>query len=467
MKVNSASWLKNKTIIVFGLGLHGGGLALANWLYKNGAKVLVSDKKTATELKSTIRKLKIPKKNVYLGREPSLSWLKVADLILQNPGVPKDHFFIVAAKKKKIPIYNEATLFFSLVNKPLIAITGSKGKSTTTHLLGLICKNYNKNTLVGGNIKINPMFSLIDKIKDNSLIILELSSWQLEGLAAIRKSPHISLLTNITPEHLNRYKSFNEYVQAKFLIFKYQHPNDIAVLNLDDPVSYQLSKKITNQIFFYSRKKKVKQGVYLSKNKIYFKIKNKTEFILHKKDIKLPGLHNLENILGAILVAKILNIPNAIISKVVKAYHGFPSRFETIRRFKGITFINDTTATAPIATISALKTLPRPSILLAGGSSKGLPVGELAKIIKQKTKFCFLFTGQGSEELLRELRKIKYPEKKLFLNYSQMNQIVNDAYKHATTGDIIILSPGFASFANFKNEFDRGDQFNYYVRKLK
>lgn len=467
MKVNLESWLKNKTVLVFGLGLHGGGLALANWLYKNGAKVLVSDKKSVSELKTSIYKLKIPKKNIFLGKEPLLKWLDNVDLILQNPGVPSDHFFITAAKKKKIPIYNEATLFFSLVEKPIIAITGSKGKSTTTHLLGLICKSYRPETLVGGNIKINPMFQLIDKIKNNSIIVLELSSWQLEGLQTIKKSPHIALLTNITPEHLNRYKSFNDYIQAKYLIFKYQLPNDIAILNLDDPVSYKLSTKIKSQIYFYSRKKQVKQGVYIYKDKIYFKNKNKIEFVLNKQDIILPGLHNLENVLGAILTAKILGVPNEIIKKVIKKYRGFSSRFETIRKFNGVTFINDTTATAPIATISALKTLPQKSILLAGGSSKNLPVADLAKIIKQKTKYCFLFTGQGSDQLLAELKKIKYPKNKLFTNYKQMKNIVSEALSHAKPGDTILLSPGFASFANFKNEFDRGEQFNNFVKNLK
>ncbi len=467
MMVNLESWLKNKKIIVFGLGLHGGGLTLANWLYKQGADVLVTDKKTDQALQQSVKKLIIPQKNIFLGQEPVLSWLDKADLILKNPGVPNDHFFIKAAEKIKIPIYNEAGLFFSMVENPILAITGSKGKSTTTHLLGLICSSYHKNTLVGGNIKINPMFNLINKIDENSKIILELSSWQLEGLKIIKKSPHISLLTNITPEHLNRYKSFSEYVQAKFLIFKYQLPEDIALLNQDDPVSKKLARSIKSEIFWYSRKKIVKRGVYLEKGKIYFKQGRKREFIINRKDIILPGDHNLENILGAILAAKILNIPNKFIVKVVRKYRGFSNRFEVIRKWKGITFINDTTATAPVATIAALKTLSKKSILLAGGSSKDLPVEFLAKIIKKKTKFCFLFSGLGSEQLIKALQKIKYPANKLFINYESMKEIVFAARQYAKSGDIIILSPGFASFANFKNEFDRGDQFNKIVKKLK
>lgn len=465
--VNTDGWLKNKTVIVFGLGLHGGGLALANWLYKQKVNVLVTDKKSVKDLLPSVKKLIIPQKNIFLGQEPNTNWLKKTDLVLQNPGVPNNHSFLVAAKKRKIPIYNEATLFFSLIKQPIIGITGSKGKSTTTNLLGLICRAYEADSLVGGNIKINPMFSLIEKIKPESKIILELSSWHLEGLQTIKKSPHISLLTNITPEHLNRYKSFNDYIEAKFQIFKYQTQKDFAILNLNDQVSKKIAQRINSKIYWYSRSKAVRQGVYLSKGKIYFKEKNKIEFILNKKNLILPGLHNLENILGAILAAKILKIPNKFIAKVVKNYQGFASRFEVIRKQRGIVFINDTTATAPIATIAALQTIPKKSILLAGGSSKGLPVDDLAKVIKLKTKFCFLFSGQGSEELILALKKINYPDNRLFTNYSQMKKIVLDSYQLAKSGDTILLSPGFASFSNFKNEFDRGDQFKKIVKKIK
>ncbi len=467
MTVNSAAWLKNKRVLVFGLGVHGGGLTLANWLQRQGAKVTVTDKKTAAVLKPSIKQLIIPSKNIILGQEPKLGLLSKIDLIIQNPGVPNNHFFLQAAKAKGILIYNEATLFFLLVNQPILAITGSKGKSTTTHLLGEICSKFYPDTLVGGNIKIKTMFGFIDQIKPRTKVILELSSWQLEGLKIIKKSPQISLLTNITPEHLNRYKNFNEYIAAKFFIFKYQTKNDIAILNQNDPVSRQLAKKIISKKYWYSLKFRVNRGVYIKQGGIYFRNNGSDEFIIAKNKIKLAGEHNLANTLAAILAAKILQVPNKIISQVVSRYHGFSSRLETVRKIRGITFINDTTATAPVATIAALQTIKKNIILLAGGSSKKLPVELLAKEIKSKVKYCLLFAGEGSDELLLALEKNHYKKSKLFTNFQNMSDLVATAVKLAKTGDTILLSPGFASFANFKNEFDRGEQFNKIVKKLK
>ncbi len=463
----NTNFLGNKKIIVFGLGLHGGGLALANWLNRQHADVIVTDKKSATDLRASLKKLKLPPNHVFLGQEPKLSWLKNTDLVLQNPGVPSEHFFIKAAKKRKIKVLNEAALFFLLVDRPIIGITGSKGKSTSTHLLGKILVAYFKNTLVGGNIRINPMFKIIDRIKSNSKIVLELSSWQLEGLKVIKKSPQVSLLTNITPEHLNRYASFSSYIAAKYLIFKYQNKNDLAILNWDDQISRQLIKKIKSQIYFFSIRRKVPRGIFVNGKKIFFTDQGKLDFITSIDKIKLQGLHNLQNILGAICVAYKLGIPKKIIIQIIQNYQGLSDRLEVVRTYKRIIFINDTTATAPVATIAALNSFPEKLIIIAGGSSKKLPVDNLAKTIKRKAKFCLLFAGDGSNELITALQKINYPKNKLLVNYNSMSKIVIDAFGLARAGDKIILSPGFASFGNFINEFDRGRQFVSWVKRIK
>ncbi|MFA5880217.1 MAG: UDP-N-acetylmuramoyl-L-alanine--D-glutamate ligase [Candidatus Margulisiibacteriota bacterium] len=464
--VKSESWFQNKKVLVFGLGLHGGGLAVVNWLVKHGAQVIVTDKKNKIELKSSLKFLSKKNVELYLGSEPSFSLLSSIDLIIQNPGVPNEHKFLQQAKRKKIPITNEAGLFFSLCKSKIIAITGSKGKSTTTDLLGNIAKYKAKNVFVGGNIRTNAMFSFLDKINKKSLIILELSSWQLEGLQTIKRSPAVAVVTNIQPEHLNRYKSYAGYVQAKSYICRWQKSSDHLILNYDNKEASKLSFLTKAKVYWFSLEKKISRGVFLKDNCIYWKNNKFIEKVISIDLIKLKGNHNLQNVMAAVCASKILGFSNLQIQNVLKRYKGLPDRLELIRTYKGINFINDTTATAPIATISALQTLSVKIILLAGGSSKKLPVKELARWIKNKVSFCLLFKGQGSQELVRALKEINFDENRLFSDFSDMKTIVKTAWKLAKKNDVVLLSPGFASFSNFINEFDRGEQFKKEVKLL-
>ena len=465
--VISENWFQNKTVLVFGLGLHGGGLAVTNWLVHHGARVIITDKKTKKQLSSTL--VRVYKKNVsfYLGKEPTIALLSKVDLIIQNPGVPNEHKFLLQAKRKNIPVMNEAGLFFSLCKYPIIAITGSKGKSTTTDLLGKIIKTQFKNVLVGGNIRTTAMFSLLDRVTQNTPIILELSSWQLEGLVAIKRSPELAIVTNIKQEHLNRYKSFHHYIKAKSYIYHWQNSFDKTILNLDDKETKKFGHFAKGEVYWFSTKKIVSQGAFIKNNTIFWTEKSNQEKIINISQIKLPGLHNLQNIMATICASKIMHIQNKNIKKVLKNYKGLPDRLELIKMYKGIKFINDTTATAPVATIAALQTLTGNIILLAGGSSKNLPVLDLAREIKKNVKYCLLFKGQGSNELITALSKLKYKQTKIKTNFSSMNAIIKEAVSIAKKGDIILLSPGFASFSNFVNEFDRGERFKKEVFLLK
>lgn len=463
----SENWFQNKTVLVFGLGLHGGGLAVTNWLVRHGARVIVTDKKTKRELGSTL--IRLYKKNVrfYLGKEPAIILLSKVDLIIQNPGVPNEHKFLIQAKRKNIPIMNEAGLFFSLCKYPIVAITGSKGKSTTTDLLATIVKSQFKKALVGGNIRTTAMFTILDKVKHKTPIILELSSWQLEGLVAIKRSPELAIVTNIKPEHLNRYKSFHHYIKAKSYIFRWQKYSDKTILNLDDKETKKFGFLTKGKVYWFSSKKIVAQGVFIKNNNIYWKEKNNIEKIISINQIKLLGLHNLQNVLAAVCASKIMHIQNKNIKKILKKYKGLPDRLEMIRTYNGIRFINDTTATAPVATIAALQTIAGNIILIAGGSSKDLPVLDLAREIKKKVNYSLLFKGKGSDELITALSKIKYPKAKIKTNFISMKSIIKEAVKLAKKGDVVLLSPGFASFSNFVNEFDRGQQFKKEIFSLK
>jgi len=459
---------KDKRVLVFGLGLLGGGIAVSRFLSDQGAKVTVVDKKGKSELKSSLNKLKKYKIRYFFEIDPGKDFLDF-DLIVKNPGVKREHPFLKLAKTKGIPIYNEASLFFLLVDNPIIAVTGSKGKSTTTDLLGKIIKTWDPSTLVGGNIQTTPMFTLLTTIRSQSRIVLELSSWHLEGMSIIKKSPHLAVLTNVLPEHLNRYKNIAAYSKAKAIILKYQNNNDIAVLNYDNLDCRRLASQAKGQVYWFGikdyRRYKNLTGVFIKNGWLVWR-RVETEKIISVKSIKLKGEHNLANVLAAVGAAKLLAVPNSIIKKVVSGYRGLPNRLQFIRQVNGVSYYNDTTATAPVATLAALNSFSKPIILLAGGSDKKLPVKDLAKTIKSKAKYCLLFKGQGSDRLIIELLKVKYPRNRLVTNISTMTEMIRQASQLTKVGDMVLLSPGFASFSNFVNEFDRGRQFVKTVKKI-
>ncbi len=447
---------QGKKVLIMGLGLHGGGLAVTKWFLKRGARLTVTDLKTEAELRNTLDRLErwrlrhhlLPVKYV-IGRHRYQDFDR-QDLIVQNPGVPRESPYLYYAKKRGIPIYNEASLFFSLVNLPLIAITGSKGKSTTTALIGHILKRYDRRTIVAGNIRETPMFAVVDKILRYQQrgvevpIVLELSSWQLEGLPMIKRSPHIAVITNILPDHLNRYKNFSAYRKAKEIIAKYQKVDDFLVLNKEDKYLVSLAKRCRSQVRWF-KKSDVPVGWRL----------------------RLSGDHNLANVAAAMRVAEIMSVPLSLIRKAVESFTGLACRMELVAEIKGVKFYNDSCATAPVATQAALQTFKQPVILLAGGSDKKLPLADLARMIKKKVKYCFLFKGDGSERLLKELAKCKFSSQRIFSDFDNMSEMVKAAFARAEKGDLILLSPAFASFSTFANEFDRAEQFVKAVKKLK
>jgi len=460
---------KNRKILIMGLGLHGGGLAITKYLAKKGAKLTVTDLKTKEQLASTLQKLRNYKINYVLGKHRLIDF-RQAEMVIQNPDVPANSKYLQEALKYGVPIENEASLFFKLCPAPIIGITGTRGKSTTTALIYEMIKKKNPKALMAGNIRTIVMFDIINKVKKNTPVILELSSWQLEGLARFKLSPHISVLTNIMPDHLNRYKNYSEYIKAKKIIYKYQTSDDYIILNRDNKLTKNLGKEVPSQRFWFSKKNFPEQnGVFVKNNNIYFRINGKQTKICEQKDLYLKGEHNLANYLAAIACASIYGVSKDLIFKTVKAYRGLANRQELIREFKGIKYYNDTTATTPEATIAALNTLSQTGkqniVLLAGGADKKLDFTELAQIIKKNVKALILFEGEATKKLVKELRKISFTRTIVFV------ETMPEAFKQAEylleKGDIFLLSPAAASFGLFINEYDRGAQFNKQVLKIK
>ena len=438
MKKNT---FKGKKILIMGLGLHGGGVGIAKFFCQQGADVLVTDLKTETQLKESLDKLKGLKIKYTLGKHEEADF-KSADIIIKNPDVPNTSPYLEIARKNNIPVETDVDLFFKMSGAFVIGVTGTKGKSTTASIIYHILKQKSKRVFLAGNIGISPL-ELLTKTRKGDIVILELSSFELESLF---KSPNIAVVTNILPDHLNRYATMADYVEAKKIIFKYQKKSDCLVLNADDYIVRQFSKEAPSKIYFFSAKQ-IPKGINLA-------------------DFKLNGKHNLSNLLAAVKVAEILKLPTKRIEKSLKSFKGIASRQELVAIKKGVKYINDTTATMPDAVIRALETFKNNRIvLIAGGQNKGLQYKDLAKEIIKTVYKLVLLPGTASQEIEKELAELKSSIP--IIPADSMEEAVRKSSQIAEKGDVVLLSPGATSFNLFKNEFDRGNQFVEYVKKAK
>ncbi len=433
----------NKKILIMGLGLHGGGVGVVKFFCEQNAEVLVTDLKNEDKLKESLDKIKKFKNIKYtLGKhvEADFIW---ADLIIKNPDVPNTSLYLEIAKKHKKPIETDISLFLKFSGAFIIGVTGTKGKSTTASLIYHILSTQKQSALNGkvflaGNIGISPL-ELLPLVKKNDKVVLELSSFELENLT---QSPNIAVVTNIMPDHLNRYKSMTEYIEAKKIIFKYQKKNDILIINKDNSIVRQFANQARGKVIFFSKTEK-------------------------HDSFNLLGEHNLYNLSAAIEVAKCLKIPIKNIEKSLKTFKGVSSRQEFVREVNGIKYFNDTTATMPDATIIAINTFlenfPNSRlILICGGQNKELKYNDLARIIGERVDEVVMLPGTASDKIKDGLGNYTRIH-----NVFTMQEAVKTSKKLAKKGDIVILSPAAASFNIFKNEFDRGNQFVKFVKELK
>jgi len=464
--------LKNKKVLVMGLGLIGGGVDIVKWLNKNGAEIIVTDLKSKEELKSSIKKLEGIPIEFVLGQHRKSDFRNV-DLVIKNSSIPDDSFYLKVSRSKNIPIETDISLFFKLWNrKSIIGITGTKGKSTTANLVYRILKLANFNVRLAGNIGKSPL-RYLGKITKDAKFVLELSSWQLRSLRKEKISPHISVITNIFPDHLNYYKKLSSYIADKKLIFNFQSENDWLVLNYENKSLRNIVEKVQSQIVFFSKKvfpksifnmPLVRGILYIKNDNIIFQTNSKKEKILHLNNIKLKGQHNLENALAAISVSLILGIKTKIIRNALKRIAFIPNRLELVAYKNKVRYYNDTTATIPEATISALKTFRKKKIILiAGGSDKGLCYNKLAKEIKNRCSSLILLPGDATVKLKKYFERT---DKIKVYRVNNMEEAIRKVKILVQPGNIVLLSPAAASFNIFKNEFDRGYQFCQMVKKM-
>lgn len=438
---------------------------------KAGAKVLVTDLKTKSRLRDSLRRLKGLPIRYVLGRHRKEDF-KNTELIIKNPGVPNESEFLALAKKSGVPIETDVGIFFDLCPAPIIGITGTKGKSTTAFLIYQLLKIKYKNAVLGGlpvrssegtkagNIG-KSVLEVLPKIKKGAAhfakaswvtpVVLELSSFQLEALAEKKKSPHIAVITNIFPDHLNRYSSFAQYAKAKANIFRFQKPEDFLIIPKDNRLLEKLTKN--------ARSKKI----YFSK-------------IATKSVPFLSLAHNAANLAAAIEAVKIFRISQKEILSLIPRLKLLPHRLEKVAEIAGIVYINDSGATNPVAGIEAIKAARSlfkngRLILIAGGEDKNLDYSDFAGEILRNANFLILLPGSATEkikvEFQKRLARTKNLKLKAVIDAPDMKKAVSQARRLAQKGDIVLLSPAAASFNLFQNEFDRGEQFIKALRSLR
>ena len=462
------TFFKNKKITVFGLGLHGGGVGTVKFLVEHGAKVIVTDLKTKEQLAPSLEKLKGLKNIQYvLGQHRREDFTKV-DMVIKTPPVPWSDKHIKLAIESKVPVEMDSSLFFKLCKLPIIGVTGTKGKTTTATLIYEILKSTGKNPIKIGVGQVSVLDKLL-LLKKDSIPVFELSSWRLSALGRAKLSPHIAVFKNIMTDHLNYYGTMEKYFQDKKYIFSNQKPKDWLVLNYDDELLKNVSSEALSQVIKFSYEPlKKSRSVFIDEDVIYLNDGIDVIKLSSVKTIPIPGRHNLSNVMAAIAAVYAWGLTASEIKKTLPQLKGVPHRLEFVREVQGVKYYNDTAATIPDAAISALSAFEKPIILIAGGTDKNLVFADFAKEISEKTKSFVLLKGNATEKLLDCLRKIT--SKEFFENIEvvgSMEEAVAIAKKKAEVGDVVLLSPGAASFGLFANEFDRGDKFREAVKKLK
>lgn len=461
----NVSDLRDKKITVMGLGLHGGGIGTVRFLHAAGAILTVTDMKSEKELQSSLEKLKELENIKYVLGQHKAEDFSQADMIVKTPPVPWTNEFIKLALAKNIPVEIDSSLFFKLCSNPIIGVTGTRGKTTTSSLIYEILKTAGKNPVKVGIGQVSVLDKLND-LQDDSIIVFELSSWRLSALGHHKLSPKISVVTNIYPDHLNYYGSMEEYVADKKNIFLNQSPTDICVLNWDNEVVRGFEKEIKAKIIKISTEENpIGSAIFLQDGKIIVRDEIGEKTISTVAEIKMKGAHNLANILEAVAVAHWMGIDDANIAKAITEFSGLSHRLEFVKEINGVKYYNDTAATSPEGAIAGINSFAEDIVLIAGGSDKNLDMTQLAKEITEKVKAVVFLQGEATDKIISAMRV--QGDERDFVVVNSMSEAVAEARKLASTGDVILLSPGAASFGLFLDEFDRGDKFKVVIDSLK
>ena len=448
------------TAIVAGTGKS--GISATNLLVKHGVKVYLFDENKERNVDDIMGKTGNSELvNVMLG-ELSDEALKSAQLMVISPGIPVDAPFTDIVRNAGIPIWSEIELAYHYGKGKIAAITGTNGKTTTTALVGEIVKAHNAKTIVVGNIGI-PYTELCDTTDDDSATVAEISSFQLETV--IDFHPNVSAVLNLTPDHLNRHYTFENYGNVKFSITKNQTMDDVAVFNYDDEHTRAMGEKAKDhcRVVYFSRLDKPAGGVYVKDGEIVLEDGDTEIDVLALKDLKLLGSHNVENVLAAVGISYYMGVPAATIREVATSFKAVEHRLEYVDTSAGVAYYNDSKGTNPDAAIKGIQAMVSPTYLIGGGYDKGSEFDDWIEAFDGKVK-CLVLIGQTAE-------KIAGCAKRHGFNSLVFEENLQDAvaycHEHAVDGDAVLLSPACASWGQFDNYEQRGNMFKEYVRSYK
>ncbi len=463
-------FFKDKRVTVFGLGLNGGGVSSVKFLARHGAKeIIVTDLKTAEELAPSIALLQDIENITYVLGQHQPQDFSDTDMVIVNPGIRWDNEYVKRALQNGVPVEMDASLFFQFCPCPIIGITGTKGKTTTSTLLAEILAADGRHVVRAG-IGQTPVLDTLHTVTAASVVVFELSSWRLSSLKRIGKSPHIALFTNFFPDHLNYYESMAGYFEDKKNIFSFQGKDDVVVFDPGDALVADSVKDIPARKMRFSEgdPSGVGEEVFLSQGSIVYAIEGKQNVVMALNEVGMRGKHNTGNILAAIGGALAYGVNMDVIRKTITDFPGVEHRLEFVREQDGVKYYNDTAATVPQAALSALESFDEPIVLIAGGNDKGLEFSDFGEAIAQHAKYAVFFKGAATEKIVDSLRHYLASSGKdfSFKVVESMQDAVQIASEQAVKGDVVVLSPGATSFGLFKNEFDRGERFRAQVRAL-
>ncbi len=483
LDLSSIDNFQDAMVTVMGLGRYkkGSGIGAAKWLMRHGAQIVITDLKDENELRESIEeieewytqyKTEFPDRDIYqpvfvLGQHDADNFTNV-DIVVQNPGVARESEFVELAKAQGVHVESDISLFFRYCPFPIYSITGTRGKSTTTALLGEMLKHKDPKTVVAGNITRSPLEDLDWLLLEEKPvpIVLELSSWLLESLEGMGLGPQIGVLTNAFKDHLDRYDSFEHYLWAKELIFQEQSEGQIALLNNDQEITVDIAGRIPSKNKYWFGQDALaegREGVYRDGDNLIRRIGGTDTPFAHVHDLKLEGDHNITNALCAALAAHLAGVSDDDIHASLKEFSGLPGRQEILGEVEGVMYVNDTNSTSPEALMAALSRFGNGGnvVLIAGGNAKGFTFDDVAQQIGEECKYVVLLEGEATGDL-EKLIDGKAPSERV----DNMKAAVEAAVANSSLGDIILLSPAAASFTLFKNEFDRGEQFKAAFEKL-
>jgi len=448
------------------LGLARQGVALARYLAEAGAEVTVSDLQSEDALADQLEQLEDLEIRYALGGHP-IRLLDDADLLCLSGGVPMDIPIVREARERSIPLSNDAQIFLDRCPAPVVGITGSAGKTTTTALVGEMCRATGRRTWVGGNIG-NPLINDLASIEQDHVVVMELSSFQLELMTT---SPRIAAVLNVTPNHLDRHKTMETYIAAKERIIAHQTAGDAAVLGYDDANARALALETPAQLYFFSGGAEVEAGAFKTNGELTLRMDGEEREICEVSDVKLLGRHNLLNVLAASVLARLAGASLEAIREVATSFTGVEHRLELVREIDGVRWYDDSIATAPERAIAALRSFEAPIVLLAGGRDKDLPWEAFVGQVLGSVRWLITF-GEAGPMIARAVNEahagggLESQQLEGVTEVETLEDGVVEAAGRARAGDVVLLSPGGTSFDAFRDFAARGERFQDLVSDL-